>query len=98
MATDLKTSHRDLAVLRPLAREFPNIDAAMAEIARLSGEMVLPKGTIHVISDVHGEAKKLRHIINNASGTLRPLVERLFAPQDGPEELSGLPEPAFLSG
>lgn len=85
MATDLKTSHRDLAVLRPLAREFPNIDAAMAEIARLSGEMVLPKGTIHVISDVHGEAKKLRHIINNASGTLRPLVERLFARKMDPK-------------
>ena len=40
--------------------------------------LTLPKGTIHVISDVHGEDKKLRHVINNASGTLRPLVEKLF--------------------
>ena len=31
-----------------------------------------------MISDIHGEDKKLRHVINNASGTLRPLVERLF--------------------
>jgi len=64
--------------LRPLAREVPNIDCAIAEIARFSAELTLPKGTIHVISDIHGEDKKLRHVINNASGTLRPLVERLL--------------------
>jgi len=67
------------AALRPLAAQVPNVDAAVAEIARLSAELTLPKGTIHVISDVHGEDKKLRHVINNASGTLRPLVERMFA-------------------
>jgi fructose-1,6-bisphosphatase-3 len=66
------------ATLEPLAREVPNIDSAVAEIARLSAQLTLPKGTIHVISDIHGEDKKLRHVINNASGTLRPLVERLF--------------------
>ena len=69
---------RELVGLHPLAREIPNIDAAVAEIARFSAELTLPQGTIHVISDVHGEDQKLRHIINNASGTLRPLVERLF--------------------
>ncbi len=68
----------ELTLLRALAGQFPNVDAAMAEIARLSAILTLPKGTVHVISDVHGEDKKLRHVINNASGTLRPLVERLF--------------------
>jgi fructose-1,6-bisphosphatase III len=68
----------ELAKLVPLAREIPNIDSAIAEIARFSAELTLPRGTIHVISDIHGEDKKLRHIINNASGTLRPLVERLL--------------------
>ena len=63
--------------LCPLSREVPNIDCAIAEIARFSAELTLPRGTIHVISDVHGEDKKLRHVINNASGTLRPLIERL---------------------
>src|SRR3954454_14813641 len=67
-----------LATLRPLAAQVPNVDAAVAEIARRSAELTLPRGTIHVISDIHGEDKKLRHVINNASGTLRPLVERLF--------------------
>src|SRR5438874_3134953 len=67
-----------LAILRSLSHAFPNMDAAVAEITRLTAVLTLPKGTIHVISDVHGEDKKLRHVINNASGTLRPLVERLF--------------------
>jgi fructose-1,6-bisphosphatase III len=68
----------ELAGLYPLSREVPNVDAAVAEIARVSAELTLPQGTIHVISDVHGEDQKLRHVINNASGTLRPLVQRLF--------------------
>ena len=75
---DFSSPDFEMAVLRPLARQFPNQDAASSEIARLSAEATLPKGTIHVISDVHGEDKKLRHVINNASGTLRPLVEKLF--------------------
>jgi fructose-1,6-bisphosphatase-3 len=61
------------------------MDSAVAEITRLVAVQTLPKGTIHVISDIHGEDKKLRHVINNASGTLRPLVERLFARQGGSE-------------
>src|ERR1700740_3208630 len=77
---------RELAKLAPLAREIPNIDSAIAEIVRFSAELTLPKGTIHVISDIHGEDKKLRHVINNASGTLRPLVERLFKDRMSPEQ------------
>ena len=73
-----KPTRYELTLLRALAAKFPNIDAALAEIARLSAVLTLPKGTVHVISDIHGEDKKLRHVINNASGTLRPLVERLF--------------------
>jgi fructose-1,6-bisphosphatase III len=80
----------ELATLEPLAREVPNIDYAVAGIARLSAELTLPKGTIHVISDIHGEDKKLRHVINNASGTLRPLVERLFKDRMSAEEFQDL--------
>ncbi len=68
----------ELPLLQILSRQFPSIDAAVAEIARLAAELTLPKGTIHVISDVHGEDAKLRHVINNASGTLRPLVDQLL--------------------
>jgi fructose-1,6-bisphosphatase-3 len=56
-------------------QEFPNVDAATAEVARLAAVQTLPKSAVHVISDIHGEDKKLQHVINNASGTLRPLVE-----------------------
>jgi fructose-1,6-bisphosphatase-3 len=68
-----------LPLLRAMARRYPTADAAIAEIGYLEGVLTLPKGTIHVVSDVHGEHKKLKHIINNASGSLRPMVERLFA-------------------
>jgi fructose-1,6-bisphosphatase-3 len=78
---------RSLAVLRPLTQRFPGLDAALAEGARLAAELTLPKETVHVISDVHGEYAKLRHVINNASGTLRPLVERLFGPRLSPAQM-----------
>ena len=80
-------SRYELTLLRALAREFPNIDSALAEIARLSAVLTLPKGTVHVISDIHGEDKKLRHVINNASGTLRPLVEHHFQRRMEPKQL-----------
>lgn len=83
-----KSTPSELTLLRALSRQFPNIDSALAEIARLSAVLTLPKGTVHVISDIHGEDKKLRHVINNASGTLRPLVERLFKDQLSEQEFS----------
>src|SRR5258708_35346279 len=76
----------ELAKLAPLAGKITTIDSAIAEIARFSAELTLPRGTIHVISDIHGEDKKLRHVINNASGTLRPLVERLLQDRMPPQQ------------
>lgn len=67
-----------LIFLRALRDQFPTAEAALAAIARLRATLTLPKGTIHVISDVHGEYVKLKHIINNASGSLRPLVDHTF--------------------
>ena len=66
-------------MLELLATKFPNVDAAIAESVRLAAVQTLPKGVVHVISDIHGEDKKLQHVINNASGTLRPLIEEMFA-------------------
>src|SRR5262245_62417295 len=81
---------QELTCLRPLARQFPTLDSALAEVARLSAERTLPKGTIHIISDIHGDDTKLRHVINNASGQLRPLLEQMFAKRLPPEELQEL--------
>lgn len=68
----------ELPYLEALARRFPNRASALAELAHLEAVLTLPKGTIHVVSDVHGESKKLSHVIRNASGSLRVLVESLF--------------------
>jgi fructose-1,6-bisphosphatase-3 len=78
LQADRPLSDADLIALRPLQRQFPTLDAALGEIARLSAELTLSMGTVHVISDIHGEDVKLRHVINNASGMLRPLVKRMF--------------------
>jgi len=64
--------------LQILAKRFPNLSAVLAELANLEAVLTLPKPTVHVVSDVHGEDVKLRQVINNASGSLRPLFEQLF--------------------
>ena len=65
-------------LLHALSRNYPTAETAIAEAAALRAALSLPKGVVHVVSDVHGEYKKLRHIINNASGSLRELVGKLF--------------------
>jgi fructose-1,6-bisphosphatase III len=67
-----------LSWLRPVAALYPSTDAALARLAYLASVLTLPKGTVHVVSDVHGEFKKLKHVINNASGSLRRVVEQVF--------------------
>ncbi|HEX4456233.1 MAG TPA: fructose-bisphosphatase class III [Kofleriaceae bacterium] len=64
--------------LRILASRYPNALAALARISALEAELALPAPTVHVVSDVHGEHEKLRQVINNASGSLRPFVAQLF--------------------
>ncbi len=68
----------ELTALRDMAHRYPTAGHAMAEAAVLRAALSLPKETVHVVSDVHGEYKKLRHVINNASGSLRPLVSSIF--------------------
>lgn len=87
-AADLRSLDESLVALEPLAALYPSLDAAQIEIARLKADLTLPKPTVHVLSDVHGEYGKLRHVINNASGTLRPLVEAMFRDRMSAEDLS----------
>ncbi|HEY5812257.1 MAG TPA: fructose-bisphosphatase class III, partial [Terrimicrobiaceae bacterium] len=77
-SASFRLDERTLAYLRALSVQYPNTDATLAAIANLRGALTLPKGTVHVISDIHGEFKKLIHVIKNASGCLRPLVEHTF--------------------
>jgi fructose-1,6-bisphosphatase III len=75
-----------LAHLRALSSQYPTAEAAISEAAALRASLSLPKGVIHVISDVHGEDAKLRHVINNASGALRALVDQVIADRLPPVE------------
>ncbi len=69
-------SDSEKTYLQELSRLYPTAGSALSRIALLESALTLPKGTVHVISDVHGEYKKLKHVINNASGSLRMLVAR----------------------
>lgn len=69
-----------------LARQFPTSASVMAEISRLQAMLTLPKGRIHIISDVHGDDRKLRHVVNNASGGLSTLVNEVFGDELNEEE------------
>ena len=94
-SVSFKRPEADLTTLELLAKAYPNVDAAVAEIARLSAVQTLPKSAVHVISDIHGEDKKLQHVINNASGTLRPLVEEIFAGRMDADEMAEFLKLAF---
>lgn len=67
-----------LSHLRALAGRFSTTEAAISEAAALRAMLSLPRELVHVISDVHGEDAKLRHVINNASGSIRRLVDRVI--------------------
>lgn len=69
-----------------LARQFPSAADVMAEISLLQAKLTLPKRRIHVISDIHGDDRKLRHVINNASGGLSNLVDEVFKGELSNEE------------
>lgn len=75
-----------------LARQFPTSAAVMAEISLLQAKLTLPKRRIHIISDVHGDDRKLRHVVNNASGGLSNLVNQVFG-----DELSREEKQTFLA-
>lgn len=74
-----------LAHLEALSAQFPTPEDAIAEISALRAQLSLPAGVVHVISDVHGEDAKLRHVINNGSGALRQLVDQIIADRLPPE-------------
>ncbi len=79
-----------LPLLRALSRRYPDSIAVLTEIAHLRAVLALPKDSVHVVSDVHGEHKKLRHILNNGSGSLRPFVDHVFGDRLDDEEKSEL--------
>ena len=68
----------DLKYLNRLAKDYPNIKAASAEIINLKAILALPKGTEYFLSDLHGEHEAFIHMLKSASGTIKMKIDEHF--------------------
>ncbi len=66
--------------LKHLSKDYPNINAASAEIINLSAILALPKGTEYFLSDLHGEHEAFIHMLKSASGVIHAKVDEIFGP------------------
>ena len=83
----------ELRYLKMLARQYPTLRSAGAEIINLQAILNLPKGCEHFISDVHGEHEAFLHILNSCSGVIREELDRLYRnsiPHSALDELATL--------
>ncbi|MEG0830439.1 MAG: fructose-1,6-bisphosphatase [Anaerovoracaceae bacterium] len=71
----------DQQFLHHLSKDYPNIDAASAEIINLTAILALPKGTEYFLSDIHGEHEAFIHMLKSASGVIRSKIDELFSNQ-----------------
>ena len=78
MREDLMQIQENRKYLRMLSQKYPSILAVTDRIVELASHDVLPKGTEHFMSDIHGEADAFIHILNNASGVIREKVDWRF--------------------
>ena len=53
--------------LAVLAKQYPTPKDAAAEIINLQAILCLPKGTEHFLTDIHGEAEQVLHVMKNGS-------------------------------
>ncbi len=73
-----KLSPMELKYLKVLSELYPTVPAASTEIINLQAILNLPKGTEHVISDIHGEADQFFHVLKNGSGAVRAKIDDEF--------------------
>ena len=78
MKEDLVQIQENRKYLRMLSQKYPSILAVTDRIVELASHDMLPKGTEHFMSDIHGEADAFIHILNNASGVIREKVDWRF--------------------
>ncbi len=64
--------------LQILADKYPTTTKTAAEIINLTSILNLPKGTEHVLSDIHGEGEHFSHVLRNGSGTVRTRIDDEF--------------------
>ena len=64
--------------LEQLAELYPTIGRASTEIINLQSILYLPKGTEHLLSDIHGEFRAFSHVLRNGSGAVRKKIDDVF--------------------
>jgi fructose-1,6-bisphosphatase III len=80
----------DERYLKLLSKEYPNAQAAAAEIINLKAIMSLPKGTEYFFSDLHGEQEAFLYQLKSASGVVRKKIDELFEQSISEGERSAL--------
>ena len=76
--------------LKLLAKDYPNIKSATAEIINLNAILSLPKGTEFFFSDLHGEHEAFIHMLKSASGVIRAKIDDLFGKALSVKDRDGL--------
>ena len=74
--TETTFDESSIRYLKNLSRRYPTTQSVCTEIINLRAILNLPKGTEHYISDIHGEYEGFRHILRNASGSVRRKVDQ----------------------
>ena len=82
----------DRRYLELLARDYPDAEAAAAEIVRLSALRSLPKGTEYFFSDLHGEYDSFSRLLRSASGMIRAKIDLVFEKSLASSERTALAE------
>lgn len=78
MENKIEISKEELKFLNQLSKQFPTLQAASTEIIKLSAILLLPKGTEHFVTDIHGEFDTFNHILSNASGAVKRKIDDVF--------------------
>ena len=65
-------------VLRLMAEKYPTKEIVYEKIVYLQSQLMLPKGTEHFMSDLHGAYDSFFHILNNCSGVIKEKVDYCF--------------------
>lgn len=68
----------DQRSLMLLAKEYPTIKKAAAEIINLNAILMLPKGTEYFFSDLHGEHEAFLYLLKSVSGEIRNKIDIIF--------------------
>ena len=74
MRTETEEIRDNLKYLSLLARDYPRRQRPSAR-SSAHRHCLLPKGTEHFMSDLHGENEAFVHILNSASGVIREKVD-----------------------